>query len=59
MKRLIALIEKLLSIKGLFFILCLALTFLDKLDGEYFFYAGIIVIGDRTLEKLIRGRNEC
>lgn len=59
MKRIIDLFEKLISIKGLFFILCLVLTFLGHLDGEYFFYSGIIVIGDRTLEKWIRGKNGC
>jgi hypothetical protein len=56
MNRIKELFVKLISIKGFFFLTCLALAINDKLSGEYFFYAGIIVIGDRTLEKFISDR---
>jgi hypothetical protein len=56
MNRIKELFVKLISIKGLFFLICLALVMNGKLNGEYFFYAGIIVIGDRTLEKFISDR---
>lgn len=50
-KRIYDLIIKLLSIKGLFFIICAILAFMGKIEGQYIFYAGLIVIGDRSFEK--------
>jgi len=51
--RFIDLLEKLCSIKGLFFIACFVLVWIGNLESQYFFFAGVIVVGDRTLEKWI------
>jgi len=52
-KRLVDLMIKLTSIKGLFFLSMLVLALMGRVEGTYLFYTGFLVIGDRTVEKLI------
>lgn len=45
------LIEKIISVKGVFFISMLVLSGMSKIDGTYVFYAGLLWVGAREAQK--------